>query len=234
MHVKNCVFLAYNDQATITMLITRREIFMQHPIIESEIAGFQKSFHDEYTLEEFKEENDEQSYWEIYDCVTKDELHPMAIRKIIGFEHQDLNTYPTTLSRKSIILFEELGLDTFYILSHLKLDFFGSSQNNYPPLEEAHQMLANMVKGHTYKEGFKVSLKDLPGFMETLFWICRCDPTVAEYIFICDVHESLMLFICRYGNIHLTEFGHEKLTVTRLKKHGWKIIEGREHDQFTP
>ena len=41
------------------------------------------------------------------------------------------------------------------------------------------------------------------------------------------------MFICKYGNIHLTELGSEKLTEGLLNSQGWTVIDGPEYDNFS-
>jgi hypothetical protein len=94
-------------------------------------------------------------------------------------------------------------------------------------------MLEQIVGGNTYKEAFSLDLKSLPEFVEILFWITRCDPSIPEYIYLFDSNEKVKLSLCKYGNIHLTEFGEETLTNEKLTSLGWRIIEGEEYDNFS-
>jgi hypothetical protein len=73
----------------------------------------------------------------------------------------------------------------------------------------------------------------LSDFIEILFWTKRCDPNVAEYIFLFDMNEQIQLCLCKYGNLHVTEYNKEQLTEGVLKELGWTIIEGREFDNFS-
>ncbi|MEB2777665.1 hypothetical protein SYJ56_20285 [Algoriphagus sp. D3-2-R+10] len=69
--------------------------------------------------------------------------------------------------------------------------------------------------------------------IEVFFWTVRCDPNTAKYILFFDTDEQLKFNICKYGNLHLTEFKQEKLTQEVLESLGWTVITGREYDQFT-
>jgi hypothetical protein len=45
--------------------------------------------------------------------------------------------------------------------------------------------------------------------------------------------EQIQFHLCKYGNLHLTEYNREQLTDDKLKELGWIIIEGQEYDNFT-
>ena len=53
------------------------------------------------------------------------------------------------------------------------------------------------------------------------------------YIFIFDKDEQIQFHLCKYGNLHLTEYDNEQLTDDKLKELGWTIIDGQEYDNFT-
>ena len=78
-----------------------------------------------------------------------------------------------------------------------------------------------------------MDIESLSDFIEILFWTTRCDPSVAEYIFLFDKNEQIQIQLCKYGNIHLTEFNKVKLTDKKLKTLGWTIIDGEEFDNFS-
>ncbi|MEO0042932.1 MAG: hypothetical protein RL329_2380 [Bacteroidota bacterium] len=80
---------------------------------------------------------------------------------------------------------------------------------------------------------FEIDLNSLPDFIEILFWTTRCDPTIAEYIFLFDIDEQIQFHLCKYGNLHLIEYNKEQLTEDKLSQLGWTIIVGQEFDNFT-
>ncbi|NCU05782.1 MAG: hypothetical protein GXC73_17580, partial [Chitinophagaceae bacterium] len=104
------------------MLITRKEIVQSKKIIGSEITKLQKVFFDEELLQEYKEEGEEQLYWNMFDCVHDATVDYATQHTIIGLDHTDINSYSTALSNKLAQLFHTVGADEVYILSHLKLD----------------------------------------------------------------------------------------------------------------
>ena len=216
-----------------TTLTTRNEIVETKKIIGSELTKMQKAFYDKDMLQYYKDDNEEHLYWEKFDFFDKEVIEYETHNKIIGLNHSDINTFTTELSNKLTELFQKIGTTEFYIISHLKLDFFGNRENKFKPLVSSYKKLEKIVGQSTYKEAFKFDLNELSEFIEILFWITRCDMSVAEYIFLFDTNEKTQIHLCKYGNIHLTEFGEEKLTNKTLTSLGWKIIEGQEFDNFS-
>jgi len=66
----------------------------------------------------------------------------------------------------------------------------------------AYKKLEKIVGDKTFNEAFKIDIQSLPDFIEILFWITRCDPSVAEYIFIFDEKEQIQINLCKYGNLN--------------------------------
>ena len=215
-----------------TTLTTRNEIVKTKRIIGSELTKMQKAFYDEEVLQYYKDENEEHLYWGKFDCIKNEETDYPTFNKIIGLNHSDIDTFTNKLTAKLKELFKTIDATDFIIISHLKLDFFGNRNNNFKPLKEAYKILEKIVGDKTFKEAFEFNINSLPEFIEILFWTTRCDPSVAEYIFLFDKDEHIQLLLCKYGNLHLKEYYIEKLTEDKLKELGWTIIEGQEFDNF--
>ena len=193
----------------------------------------QKAFYDEEMLQYYKEDNEEHLYWEQFDCIKNEEIDYSTFNKIIGLDHSDIGTFTDTLTIKLTELFKALNLNDFIIIAHLKLDFFGNRDNKFKPLKKVYKTLEKIVGDKTFNEAFEIDIDSLKDFIEILFWTTRCDPSVAEYIFVFDKDEQIQFNICKYGNLHLTEYNKEQLTEDKLKELGWNIIEGQEYDNFT-
>ncbi|MBC9909162.1 hypothetical protein [Chitinophaga varians] len=214
-------------------LVSRKESVQTKKIIGTALAKLQKVFYDEDMLQYYRDEHEEHLYQDQFDFLETETIGHTCFNKIIGLHHTDINTFTTTLTHKLTELFAAIGVKELVVISHLKLDFFGNRNNKFKPLVNAYKLLERIVGKPTYKEAFILDVDSLPECIEILFWITRCDPTVAEYIFLFDKEEKIQLFLCKYGNIHLTEFGSETLTASLLASMDWKIIEGRESDNFT-
>ena len=215
------------------ILRTRNEIVKTKKIIASELTKMQQAFYDEDILQYYKDKNEEQLYWDKFDFFDKEVIEYETHNKIIGLNYSDINSFTIELTKKLTELFQKINATEFYIISHLKLDFFGNRENKFKPLVRAYKKLETIVGESTYKEAFEFGINDLSDFIEILFWITRCDPSVAEYIFLFDENEKIQIHICQYGNVHLTEFGNEVLTENVLTSLGWTIIDGQEFDNFT-
>lgn len=216
-----------------TTLTTRKEIVKTKRIICSELTKMQKAFYNEETLQSYKDGNEEHFYWEKFDCFNDEEIDYTAFNKIIRLDHFDIETFTRRLTGELINLFQSMKMTDLVIISHLKLDFFGNRDNKFKPLKDAYEKLEKIVGDNTFKEAFITDIESLPDFVEILFWTTRCDPSVSEYIFIFDKDEKIQINLCKYGNIHLTEFGKEQLTKDKLEGLGWIIIEGQEFDNFS-
>ncbi len=215
------------------MLLPRLQITKHKPTISSEITAFQKAFYDEELRENYKENGKEEVYLELYDHVNTEVVSYDFFSKIIGFEHTDIDTFTEKLIGKIKLLLEFAGVKSCYVLSHIKLDFCGDKADDFKPLALAYQKLEKIVGAESYSEAFLVDLENIGELIEIFFWTVRCDPDKAEYVLFFDANEQLRFNICKYGNIHLTEFHQEKLSDEVLESLGWTVITGPEYDQFT-
>lgn len=152
--------------------------------------------------------------------------------RIIGIEHKAIDTYPDVLAAKLKELYHAIGVIEIYILSHLRLDWFGNRDGAPKPLADSYTRLDRIVQGSTYDGAFHIDLPVLDNFIGILFWMARYDPAAPEYIFLFDDQGKTQLNLCRYVNIHLTMFSKEHLTDGKLAALGWTIVEGPESDRF--
>jgi hypothetical protein len=216
-----------------TILKTRTEIVENKRIISSELTKMQKAFYDEEMLQLYKEDNEEHLYREQFDFLDKEIMEYDTFNKIIGLDHSNIETYTDSLTKKLKELFETINIEELIVVSHLKLDFFGNRKNKFRPLVNSYQKLEKIVGGKSYKEAFVIGIDRLPDFMEILFWTSRCDPSVSEFVFMFDKDEQMSLNLCKYGNLHISEFKKEQLSDTILTSLGWKVISGQEYDNFS-
>jgi len=211
----------------------RKIIFEEKKIIASELSKIQSAFFDKETLQLYREDNEEKIYLEKFDILNGKSVEVKTYNKVIGLHHKNINTFTKILSDRIKKLLEHTNTNELILISHLKIDFFGNRSNNYPPLTMSYSKLEKITKLNSYKETIQFNLEELEEVIEILFWTQRCDPSVAEYQFIFDIEEKLHINVCKYGNVHLTEYRQENLTKEVLKKLGWTIIEGQEFDNFS-
>lgn len=213
-------------------LSTRKEIVKSKKFISSELTKLQKAIYDDEIFEDDKEDNEEHIYLEMYDVMHDEVLKYRTYNTIIGLNHSNINTFTTTLSIKLTELFNAINASEFILISHLKMDFFGNRKNKFKPLMNAYQALEKITGQKTYEETFIFDLESMPNIIQIIFWITRCDASVPEYIFMFDQDEKIQISLCKYGNIHLTQFDTEVLTTKKLTDLGWTIIED-ELDNFS-
>ena len=156
-----------------TTLTTRNEIVEKKKIISSELTKIQKAFYDEEMLQFYKDDNEEHFYWEQFDFIDKEVVQYESHNKIIGLNHSDINSFTTELTKKLTELFHLIGETEFYIISHLKLDFFDNRDSKYKPLKNAYKKLEKIIGQTTFKEAFKFDINNLIDFIEILFWTVR-------------------------------------------------------------
>jgi hypothetical protein len=216
-----------------TTLTTRNEIIETKKIIGSELSKLQKAYYDQETFQFYKEDNEEHLYTEMFDCLANEIIEYKTYNKIIGLRHSNLDTFTLTLTEKLTELFQTISAKDFIIISHLKCDFFGNRENKFKPLKNSYKKLEKIVGNKTFKEAFTFDIESLSDFIEILFWTTRCDSSLAEYIFLFDKNEQIQIKLCKYGNIHLTEFNIEQLPNKKLNTLGWTIIDGEEFDNFS-
>lgn len=178
------------------ILAERKELLKNKTIIKSELNKIQKAFYDEDNLIEYKESNEEKLYLEAFDFLNSETINYETYHKVIGVECSDIKCFTEVLSSKLIDLFRFMNIKKLFLISHLKLDFFGNRENDFQPLINSYNLLENIVEQKTYQEAFCFDLEDLPNFIEILFWISRCDPSAPEYIFIFDESENLQMNLC--------------------------------------
>lgn len=213
--------------------IPRQEIVKEKPRIGATLAALQRSFHDEETVEWYRTHETVEAYYDIYDMLSYPAPLPTKFSHILSPLHANLHDFTEVLSQKLVTLLTALDVEALVLMPYLRLDIFGNQHNDYPPLVAAYNKLEALLGTNTCKEAVCIPRKHLGEIIPALFWMIRCDPSLPEYIFLFDASEQLEFFICKYGNIHLTEFGEQKLHPQLLRSLGWQLIEGPEIDPFT-
>ncbi len=67
------------------------------------------------------------------------------------------------------------------------------------------QELDNNEVGKRFDGGLKVSLEELPTFINHLFWLVRCNAALPIFHFI-DDQENIVGSLCQHGNVHISTF----------------------------
>ncbi len=186
-------------------------------------------------------------YPEDYDTYTSDELEIYDVYNSNEFEiikeadeysndisinYTDINSYTVKIAEKLIDLLQKVKTEELYIISHLKLDFFGNLNNKHKPLANAYKELKKITNSNSYNEAFRITVDELPVLINIFFWTERCDPSTPEYVFFADINDRFVFYLCKYGNVHTIEYGQTILT-DAAQNSGWDIITDRCYDKFT-
>ncbi len=220
----------YNSMVTI---ITRQEIAYKKPVIGTQIAKMQRSFFDEEMLQWYKDEGNEAAYYAMYDMLLHPQVSVAESVSIIGVQAVTQSEFVAQLAIRLKRLFEALQVEELILMSHLGLDLFGNRENDYEPLQKAYASMEALLGSSSFSEALVLQRQDLKNWVPVLFWIIRCDPSVPEYVYLFDTQERMACFICKYGNVHITEMGEPQITANLLKEMGWELIEGPEYDRYT-
>ena len=203
-------------------LIERKKIFENYKTIASEISMIQEvSFDNEIYLEIEceKEKMEYEKYSVKYDI------------KVLSAKYNEIKTFPKFLYGLLLKLCEEIDINELFILTDLKIDYYGSLFNKFKPLVKAYKQLEKITGKKYYDEAFYLT-KLSEEIVDIIFWLSRCSPQMNNIIFF-DKMERFYFSICQYGNIHMTGLGGNTISENIIKKLGLTIIEGRETDNFT-
>ncbi len=214
-------------------LLTRKELVETKKIIGSELTKLQREYFNESILEAYVADNEEHLYRDAFDFIEGEVLDIPTLSKAISLNHSEIKTFTAILAAKLLELYNAIGATEFYVLGHIKMDLFGNRANKFKPLADSYKKLERIVGKKTYDEAFHFDITHLRDFVEILFWLERCDPSVPEFIFLFDRDERTNIYLSKYGNVYLTEFEEETLTEERLRSMGWAIVDGEEFDNFS-
>jgi hypothetical protein len=211
-------------------LIERKNIFEEYKIISSEITKFQKALFDNDIYSDIEDVNERIKYKNIFDVIDY-ETYPLTYNeKILTIEHNNIKTFSKKLYELLLKLFEVIDINDIFILLDLKINFFESLFNKYKPLVKAYKKLEKIIGKKYYDEAFYFD-KLSEEIIDIMFWLSRCSPQMNN-IMIFDKNERYYLNICKYGNIHIIELNGNNISEESIKEIGFKIVEGRETDNF--
>ncbi|MES2454916.1 MAG: hypothetical protein V4594_05235 [Bacteroidota bacterium] len=186
-------------------LVTRNFIFKNFTAITSEINEIQTSMFDD-DPEYFLEDDDRQWYYDMYDAV---DVKPEKIKKyydVVSFDHPEIATFTPELGNKVINLLIQLGIEEVIMIGHIKLDFIGSPENKYKPLQKAIKSFVRLTGDIKYNEALIANMSSLPALIDIAFWLGRCDCSCPEYIYFADVKDRIAFYLCKSGGMHIIQF----------------------------
>ncbi|WP_341199524.1 hypothetical protein [Croceibacter atlanticus] len=196
-------------------LLDRQDVFKQYKILASHIHGIQQSFYDE---------DEEESYTSKFDTISltvKDyNTHNFCVR--VASDQKAL--HPLEISGKLKALFTEIDCEALILIPFIKLDFFSSKNSTYADIAEAYKNLATHIPTKTHTEALEVSLTDLNEFVHIIYTLATEDLNFPEFTVWFDKQQRFAFFICRYGNLHITDYTDGTLVTESLfLKHDFKL-----------
>ncbi|RYE57064.1 MAG: hypothetical protein EOP48_06630 [Sphingobacteriales bacterium] len=213
-------------------LVSRKEVLDQAGNLAQEIAHIQNlMFEDDPEL--FENEQDQMQYGQMFDLSDFKISTVQKTYKIVSLNHTDIQTFSSRLSKLLFTTLAQLGVDKIYIISHLKMNFFGANlKHSFAPIKSAYKKLKSITGGDFFDGAFIVNVEDLPELLEIAFWIERCDASAPEFIFFHDNKDRFTFYLCNRGCIHLIEYGNELLSSEILKNSEFSKVEGKCNDKF--
>lgn len=201
-------------------LMSRNDVLQETPNLKNTIISLQKIMADYYYDGNAANYDDADNDYpeddtDCFDMYNPDETYSIKENEYgsrLSIKNSNLKDYTAKLAAQLLILLAELKTKELYIISHLKIDFFGNRNNKFKPLKQAYKDLEEVTGSKSYKEAFRISLDELPAFISILFWTERCDPSTAEYVFFADADDRFNFCLCKYGNLHTIEYGDSIFT----------------------
>ncbi|MCA4782689.1 hypothetical protein IF125_10530 [Empedobacter stercoris] len=203
-------------------VINRNNIFQNYLEIRKLISNFQNAFFDE----EYDSKEDE-----IFDALSfenKIETENFSVR----VPNNNLENHPDKLTEKIKSLLDFLNVKELIIISHLKLDFFGNLEHDFPKVINAYKKLSEYLPNKSFKEAIELDKSEIANFVEIFFWLERCDASIPEYVFWFDKDEKFCFYLCKYGNIHFIDLTKGNLIPeNELKNLGFELDDENQFEK---
>jgi hypothetical protein len=212
-------------------LVSRKSVFLKNPKIGSEIHLIQKTIYDncfnetgfpltEKQLIELQLEFDHLELEKViaYDC---------KLIKIVPKINISYSKYYKNIANQLDNLLSETKTEKFYIISHLKQDFFHAMKSQYKNkrFRKVYSKLENKLKLGSYNEAVKICKNELIDFLEILNQIDSIGGGVPEYILICDENDKFCFYFHYSGEITFWSFDiNDFLHDIILKKYDFQIV----------
>ena len=132
---------------------------------------------------------------------------------IYNLPYAEIDDYAQSLAKSIVILSEKLGWESVIYLPVYRMPWLGQ-QNDYKPVKRAINYLKSIGTTDDFAGGFKVNGTDLEKLLNNLFWIFRCNASLA-YCFFSGIDRNFVGSICQYGNIHFHFYSHAEMIDTK-------------------
>lgn len=206
-------------------LVSRKSVFEKLPRIGNEIHLIQKLMYDEnftdtgYSLTE--KELIELEFESDYLDVKPIEDFDFETIRIKPKMKDGFTKYFKNIAIQLNELLSETKIEHFYIISHIKKDFFYAMKTQYKNkrFRKAYSKLEEKLKFGSYNEAIKISNEELIDFLEIFNSIDAFGGGVPEYILICDENDTFCFYFHYSGIITFWSFeGNKFLSDSVLNK----------------
>ena len=212
-------------------LVSRKSVFEKLPKIGNEIHLIQKSMYEDcftetgfpLTKNQLFELQSESDHLEIKNVLDYD-FELIKVRSNINYSY---SKYFKCIANQLDNLLSETKTENFYIISHLKQDFFHAMKSQYKNkrFRKIYSKLENKLKLGSYNEAIKICKNELIDFLEILNQIDTIGAGVPEYILICDENDKFCFYFHYSREITFWFFSKEELFFHKLfSKHNFQIL----------
>lgn len=214
-------------------LISRKSVFEKLPKIGNEIHLIQKSMYEDcftdtgypLTEKQLVELGFESDYLEVKPIEDYD-FELIRIKSNTYFKNGNVKYYKNIANQLNELL-SETKTETFYIISHLRMDFFNAMKVHYNVrrFKKAYSKLEEKLKIGSYNEAIKISKDELINFLEVFNSIDTFGGGVPDYILICDENDDFCILFHYSGQIDFWSFDENKfLRDSNLNKFGFQKV----------
>jgi hypothetical protein len=150
-------------------LLNRTEIF-KHNNILCEIQSLQNSMYEDED-EYFETQEDKAAFLTQFDSRSLSSYKVDQFYKVITIHNTDLEMHAAKLCAYLLPLLQSLEVVELHIIAHLKMNLLGANlKHKYAPAKNATGNLKKIVQTDNYQEAIKISLDELPQFIDIFFW----------------------------------------------------------------
>jgi len=212
-------------------LVSRKSVFERLPKIGNEIHLIQKSMY-EYCFTETGFPLTEKQLIEL-----QFEFDHLELKNVLTFDsklikieskiNHSYSKYYKNIAHQLDNLLIETKTENFYIISHLKQDFFHAMKSQYKikRFRKVYSKLENKLKIGSYNEAIKICKNEIIDFLEILNHIDSIGGGVPEYILICDENDEFCFNFHYSREITFWSFDrNDFLDSDSLIKHDFQIV----------
>jgi hypothetical protein len=131
-----------------------------------------------------------------------DHFYPKTYRSyILTSQSKSFKGHVTLLAKEITNIVKNLGVDHLIFVGDTETAW-RYQKNDFKPVNEVWQYLADNKIGKKFNGGLQVQIKVLPTFLKHLSWLSRCNASLPHFYFT-EINQNLIGTICQYGNLRI-------------------------------